>query len=244
MSAPIAQLAWDSAFFGFPIARVAATRLDPPALEAALHACRAQGVRCAYLLLDADDAHGSALAQSAGFVVRDVRVTLERPLEASPAVASVPAPAAVGRIGPAHEHQHAALEALARDAFPHTRFTADPGFPPARCRDLYAAFLRRSLDGGSQRTTLADADAGGFAICHSEPQAGVGTIELLAVAASQRERGLGVALAEAALGAFARSGLQRASMVTQAANVASQRLFQRMGFRTRHAGLWLHRWFE
>jgi RimJ/RimL family protein N-acetyltransferase len=48
----------------------------------------------------------------------------------------------------------------------------------------------------------------------------------------------------AALTAFADAGLSRARVATQAANVASQRLYQRAGFRTSEAALWLHRWFE
>ncbi len=238
MGAPIVPLDWDSAFFGFPIARVTATRVDEAALDAAAGACRAHGVRCAYLLLGADDARGSALAQAAGFVLRDVRVTLERSVPDAPA-------AAPASIAPARPEQHAALEALARAAFADapTRFAADDGFPAERCRELYAAFLRRGLDGAPERVALASADARGFAVCHLEREQGRGTIELLAVAPEQRGRGLGGALVEASLAVFADAGLRRAAAVTQAANVGSQRIHQRSGFRTSDAALWFHRWF-
>ncbi len=239
MSDPIVELDWDSAFFGFPIAQMAARRVDEAALAAALAACRASGIRCAYLLLEGDDAHGSALAQAAGFVLRDVRTTLERRVQA----ADTARPAAA-RIAPAGPQQHAALEAVARAAFAQTRFTADPGFPPERCRDLYAAFLRRGLDGAPERVVLADPAARGFIVCRLDAAAGTGTIELIAVAAEARGRGLGGALVDAALGAFAAAGLRRATVVTQAANVASQRTYQRAGFRTCEVGLWLHRWFD
>lgn len=238
MSAPIAPLDWDSAFFGIPIAQLTATRLDEAGLERALRACRQQRIRCAYLLLDADDARGSALAQTAGFAVRDVRLTFERALAAGDATAPV-----AESIAPARPAQRAALEALAREAFAHTRFLADERFDRARSRELYAAFVRRGLDGGPARVTLTDADARGFVVCRLDRARGDGAIELIAVAADGRSRGLGGALVAAALATFARAGLRRATVATQAANVASQRLYQHAGYRTCHAGLWLHRWF-
>lgn len=240
MSEPIVALDWDSAFFGFPIAQVTARRLDEQALDAAVEACRARGVRCAYLLLEGDDAHGSELAQTAGFVLRDVRVTLERRVE--PGDGTRPGAAATG-VAPAAPQQHAALEAVARAAFEQTRFTADPGFAPERCRDLYEAFLRRGLEGGPERVVLADPAAHGFVACRLDAVERTGAIELIAVAAEGRGRGLGGALVEGALGAFAAAGMSRATVVTQAANVASQRMYQRAGFRTCEVGLWLHRWF-
>lgn len=241
MSAPIARLGWDSSFFGIAIARVTATRLDEATLAAALRACRAQRIRCAYLLLDADDARGAELAQADGFLLRDVRVTLERPLRAAERAASARTSMAIDRARP---EQRAALEAIARDAFEHTRFIDDGGFPRERCRDLYAAFLRRGLDGDGRRMTLASAGSGGFVVCRLDHDEGVGTIELIAVAADGRGRGLGGALVDAAVAAFADAGLDRASVATQVANVASQRVYQRAGFRTREVGLWLHRWFD
>jgi ribosomal protein S18 acetylase RimI-like enzyme len=239
MNAPLERLDWDSAFFGFPIAQVTATRLDAPTLERALEACRAERIRCAYLLLEGDDAHGSELAQAAGFVLRDVRMELERGVE----VADAARPAAAG-VAPATAQQHAALEAVARAAFTQTRFTADPHFPPDRCRDLYAAFLERGLGGAPERVVLADPAACGFVVCRLDAAKRTGAIELIAVAAEGRGGGLGGALVDAALDAFAAAGLRRATVVTQAANIASQRLYQRAGFRTCEVGLWLHRWFD
>jgi hypothetical protein len=62
--AAVRPLAWDSAFFGFPVAQIVADEPTRPELEAAVEACRERGVRCAYLLLDAGDARGSAAAQA------------------------------------------------------------------------------------------------------------------------------------------------------------------------------------
>jgi len=238
MSEPIERLAWDSDFFGFPVARVRCERADEASLDAALEACRRERIRCAYLLLDAADAAGIERARARGFVVRDLRLELERPLAGTEAT-----PPGDDAIGAARPGQHATLEAIARDAFAGSRFFADPAFPRERCRELYAAFLRRGLDGAPARRTLAAGDGGGFVVCRFDAARATGVIELIAVAPPRRGTGLGGALVAAALAAFAAAGLAHAEVVTQGGNVASQRLYQRAGFRTQRAGLWLHRWF-
>jgi len=235
-AARVEPLAWDSGFFGFPIARIHASQPDRRALEDALEACRERGVRCAYLLLDAADARGGEAAQALGFVLRDVRVELERPLAPADAVAAHAADTivAVGR------ERLPALEALVRERFTSSRFFADPGFARERCRELYVAFLRRGVDGGAHRELLAPADDAGCIVCHADPRDGVGTIELVA----SRRRGVGTALVGAAVARFAQAGMTSALVVTQASNVAAQRSYQRAGFRTARSGLWFHRWFD
>jgi len=231
----VRPLAWDSAFFGFPVAQVDAERPDRAALEEAVAACERDGTRCAYLLLDAADVAGGEAAQASGFVLRDVRVELDRPLDGADVGA------ADGRvaIAEAGAGELAALEALARERFASSRFFADPGFPRERCRELYAAFVRRGLSGDPRRWTLAIADASGCIVGHADAQEGTGTIELVAAT----RPGDGTALVRAAVARFAQAGLTRAAVVTQACNVAAQRSYQRAGFRTCHSGLWFHRWF-
>jgi hypothetical protein len=234
MSATVVSLGWDSALFGFPVARIDAEQPEREELEAAVAACERDGVRCAYLLLDAADSRGSEAAQALGFVLRDVRVELDRPLGAAD-VAAADEQVAIAQAGPG---ELPALEQLARERLTTSRFFADPGFPRERCRELYAAFVRRGLADDPQRWTLATADASGCIVCHAAAQEGLGTIELVVAT----RPGDGTALVRAAVARFAAAGLERAAVVTQAQNIAAQRSYQRAGFRTCHSGLWLHRW--
>jgi hypothetical protein len=234
-AAAVEPLAWDSAFFGVPIARIAAERPTRRELEDAVATCRERGVRCAYLLLDADDARGAEAAQALGFALRDVRIELARPVAASDAAAADAACA----IAPVTAARAPALEALVRERFTSSRFFADPRFPRERCRELYVAFLRRGLDGAPERWTLA-ATHGGCIVCHVDPRRARGTIELVVA----RRSGEGTALVRAALARFAGAGATSALVVTQAGNLAAQRCYQRAGFRTSRSGLWFHRWFD
>jgi dTDP-4-amino-4,6-dideoxy-D-galactose acyltransferase len=238
-AAAVEPLAWDSAFFGFPIARIDAARPDRDALAGAVAACARAGVRCAYLLLDAADCGGAAAAQALGFVLRDVRVELDRAVGPEDAAGAAAGNSPVA-IAEARARELPALEALARERFTASRFFADPGFPRERCRELYAAFVRRGLDGDPQRWILASAQERGCIVGHVDPARDLGTIELVVAT----RPGEGTALVRAAVARFAAAGLTRAVVVTQASNVAAQRSYQRAGFRTCASGLWLHRWFE
>ena len=62
------------------------------------------------------------------------------------------------------------------------------------------------------------------------------------VAPEARGQGLGRLLLAAALHYFLESGMTRARVVTQARNIASQRLYQGCGFLIESAALWYHRW--
>lgn len=92
-----------------------------------------------------------------------------------------------------------------------------------------------STTGGGPSGRLGSANRRGAA-------ARLGSIGLIGVGARHRGSGLGAALVAAALDWLAAHGAGRAEVVTQGANVAAQRLYQRAGFVTREVGLWYHLW--
>ncbi len=230
----IADLAWDSSFFGFPIARVTGGVLTSDQLDDVVAQSRKRGVRCLYLL--AEDDRTSLLAQERDFRMCDVRITLDRRLDG---VCGERAQIAIGRACP---EQRQPLDQCVRERFEASRFFTDPRFSNDQARDLFSAFLERGFDAGD-RVTLTDADARGFVICHMQPERGTGSIELIGVVASAEGTGLAEALMHAAHNEFIAAGLGRSEVVTQARNVSAQRLYQRLGYRTRESALWLHRWF-
>ncbi len=232
---PVADLDWDSEFFGFAIARVTSHALTAQEIDGVLAECRRRGVRCLYLLTG--DERTSLLAQDRGFRLHDVRVELDRSLDGHASTRTQFTVAA------ARPDQRRALAAWARERFTDSRFFADPGFDDDRARDLFAAFVDRGFDAHDRRT-LADADGRGFVICRLQPERAVGRIELIGVAPGAEGSGLADALMHAAHDEFVAAGLQRAEVVTQARNIAAQRLYQRLGYRSRRSALWFHRWFD
>lgn len=227
-------LDWDSDFFGTPIGRVCAS--DSISLTSAVEEADADGVRCLYLLWPVADLAGMQAAVSLGFRAYDVRVELSCSLDGDRHRPD--------GVREARAEDEQALVGLARERMRDTRFWADERFPRERVRALYEKWLRRGLSTAPLRRTLVAGEREGFLTCEIDTERGVGRIELIAVAAGKEGAGLGNALVRAAASAFAEAGLERAEVVTQAQNIAAQRLYQRNGYRTSRVDIWLHRWAD
>jgi ribosomal protein S18 acetylase RimI-like enzyme len=240
---PCEYLEWDSRFFGLRIARFRGRRLDVDALARAQAYCREERIDCLYFLADSGSPETHRLAQAAGFQFVDVRVTLERPLAG---YAIRPAPAV-------REHRPSDRERLreiARVSHHDSRFYADPRFARPLCDGLYATWIDRSCDGWADCVLVAEAEGvpAGYLSCHLQSAAGsigqslAGSIGLVAVDGAYRGRGLGGQLVHAACAFFQARGMERATVVTQGRNIASQRLYQRCGFFTSEMQFWYHYW--
>jgi glycosyltransferase involved in cell wall biosynthesis/ribosomal protein S18 acetylase RimI-like enzyme len=226
-------LAWDSEFWGLPVARVVPERLDPAAAERVRRWCDRRGVACAYLLAEAGDAETAAAAREIGFAPVDTRITLER---APAPVAEAPRPAGLVLREP-KDSDRAGLADIARRAHTDTRFYFDPNFSSRRAGEMYVRWVLGGLEDGPARLIVAELEgsAAGYLLLDGEPA----EIDLIAVDAGVRGRGIGGALVAAALDSAA-SGPVR--VVTQARNVAAMRLYEGCGFRVEKTQTWYHRW--
>jgi dTDP-4-amino-4,6-dideoxy-D-galactose acyltransferase len=229
----IERLEWDSSFFGFPIGKVR-EGVGPDEIELAVREAGEQDLRCVYLLAKANDYALLDKAQRNGFLVRDVRIELERE------VAGHRASQTGLRRGSTEDL--ARLSSIARESFRHTRFFADYGFPPDRSAELYVEWLRLGLEGNDGWEALVSDDTRGFVVCRVDRPSGIGSIALIGVASDAANKGLGSALMAGAGALFVGSSLQTATVVTQGNNVKAQRLYQSHGYRTSRTHLWLHRW--
>jgi len=229
---PADLLAWDTEFWGFPVARARGRVLDPEGARRLAAWCADEGVRCAYLLADADDAATAAAAESVGFRAVDTRLTLRREPGPEP-----PPPAGTAAIREAREDDREALKELARGAHTDTRFFFDPRFDRERAAEMYARWIERGLDEPDRHVLVAELDGArvGYVVVAEDPRA----IDLIAVAPEARRRGVGVALVRAAIAERPR---EPTSVVTQARNVGAQRLYHSQGFRLQSAEIWYHLW--
>lgn len=240
---PCEMLPWDTAHFGFAVARMRGDRLTPVFAQAADHWCASSKVRCLYLRARADDPETAHHAAAAGYRLVDVRIDFGYRI---PQIASGgPEPAAAGSTRAAGAEDAAALETIARAAYRLTRFYFDDNFPPDRVSDLYSTWVRRSVAGYAD-AVLATGPAGqpsGLVTCHLPIGDEPGRIGLLGVESHQQGKGVGRALVLGALGWFRQCGVARVEVATQARNVDAQRLYQRCGFLTAQASTWYHKWY-
>jgi dTDP-4-amino-4,6-dideoxy-D-galactose acyltransferase len=229
-------LPWDTEFFGFRIGRLNAEHLDDAGLRAARDWVAAERVRCAYFFGDAECATTLACAHTGGYKFVDLRMEFVLELRGEPAVAP-------REVRPAMVEDLPAIEALCRISHQDTRFFKDSNFPAERARDLYAEWIRR--DFRLHHILVVPGTNGqiaGYITCQTEGSPAIGRIGLVAVSETERRRGLGRILLAAALHWFHTRGCPEVRVVTQASNIAAQRVYQTQGFRTAAANATFHLW--
>jgi len=233
------KLPWDSAFFGINIARVSGDTLNSAQAAAIDTWCAAEKMACLYFLARSDDPATVRTAEEHGYSLVDIRVELERAITQSSALS----PQHFSPVRPATAAALPELESIARTSFTDSRFYADAHFPRDKCDALYVRWVQESVREFADITLIVEQEkqVAGFVTC--KVQNGAGNIGLVGVDARFRGKGLGSTLMQAAVSWFASKGVTRVTVVTQARNIASQRLYQRCGFLTKKVGLYFHKWF-
>jgi dTDP-4-amino-4,6-dideoxy-D-galactose acyltransferase len=231
-------LEWDSSWFGIRIGRVHGRHLTDERAGAAIEWAAQQDVVCLYFLADAADERTVQTAERHGFSLTDVRMELVAALD--PALDG-PLPASIRA---AHEGDLATLTDIARASHHNTRFYVDGRFDRARCDELYARWIERSVAG-----ELADVvwvtEAGGKACGYLTARASSSAearIGLVAVDSARRGCGHGAALVRAATQSYAAQGMSRLAVVTQGRNASAISFYERAGFTVRSVEFWYHLW--
>ncbi|MDX6511108.1 MAG: dTDP-4-amino-4,6-dideoxy-D-galactose acyltransferase [Gaiellaceae bacterium] len=229
-------LEWDTAFWGFPVARVTGV-LTAEEARAADRWCIENGARVLFALVEAADKESRQVAETSGFAEVDSRITLrqaagERRRTRDP------------RIREARDSDREALARIARTAHATTRFYHDPHFDPDRCGELYARWILSACDGAEAILVADDGGCVGYLSLDLDPERGVGRLALLAVESSRQREGLGRALVEAGIELLESRGAHELEVVTQERNAAALHVFERAGFIRDRAELWFHKWYD
>ena len=187
----VQPLPWDTAFFGVPMARLAALlRGDATgdttlaaAVGAALDQCRAAGVTHVAAKVDVADTSAVAVLEAHRFRLMDALVTyISHPRRPLPNLVK---PVGIVRMfEPRDEDQVLDITRQAYAGF-RGRFHLDPHLPPARAAAFYEEWARRCLDGHmADRVYVADAGDGrlhGWAsVKRMEPASTVGGAVIIA----------------------------------------------------------------
>jgi GNAT superfamily N-acetyltransferase len=240
-SAPCETLSWDSEFFGLSMARAVLTRVDEVECDAMLAWCRDHRIDCLYFLCPIAETPTQHLLAEADFQLVDVRVTLVRPAETGTGDVR-------GLTRAAIEDDIPGLREIALAAHRDARFHADGRFDPARCDELYATWIEKSVRGYADHVIVADRDnsAVGYVTIHL-PRAGddgrMARIGLVGVHEKWRNHGIGRDLLRTAADTIRGSDVTATTIATSGKNVAALRLYKSEGFATTDVSLWYHRWF-
>ncbi len=242
MNAPCELLSWDSAFFGFPVARVAGGAMTSHSSYDVLEWCNRAGIRFLYFLAD-DDVASWAAATEAGFKLVDLRVELV--LDRSWPRLPPPALPAGVLLREATADDLPQLLPVAASVHTDSRFFADPGVPREKARELFSVWLRRSVERAiADVVFVAQIEGRAVSYITARMTEGEGSIGLVGVGEGARGRGVGLAMVQRTLEWFAAGNARKVSVVTQGRNIMAQRVYQRCGFLTSSARPWFHRWFQ
>jgi dTDP-4-amino-4,6-dideoxy-D-galactose acyltransferase len=237
--APCELLPWDSQLFGIRIARIVSPSVDDATLTEALSWCREQHVACVYLLVPGDHEPSIRAAEHARFELVDIRVTLATAIEPHPS-------APVTGVRQAQPKDRDALAALARISHRNTRFYFDRRFDTARCDDLYATWILKSVEGELADVVLVshDGDAVDGYVSARVAAEGAGNIGLIAVAPHAQGKGRGRALIASAFDWFRSRGVTHVTVATQGRSARALRFYEQCGFCTASVQLWYHLWLD
>jgi len=235
---PCEHLEWDSRHFGLRIARVSASALlDGHAAEIDDWR-RQEQVDCLYLLAPLDHLPARRLAETLGFHLIDVRITLERTTAGGQ-------PPTFAATRPFCDADLPRLVHLAGTLHRDSRFFVDTGFPEARSRAMFERWMMRACSEPAYHVIVAEVDGGpaGYVACERKHD-GSGQIQLVGVDVTAQRRGLATQMLNDAMAHFARHGVSHVTVVTQATNLAALRLYESLGFLTRAHDAWYHWWAQ
>jgi len=242
---PCEELPWDSAFFGVSIARARTSHLDESSCKVMLEWCGSRRIDCLYFLCPVDDGATQRLLTDHAFQSVGVKVTLSRSVGSDSGRVS-------GQFRPATSDDIPRLRAIATVSHRDTRFYADGHFDPARCDELYATWIEKSVHGYATYVIVADRDgaAVGYITLHLDTDdaaaaaAGTARIGLFGVDERWRGQGIGRDLLRHAVQMLQEEGVENASVVTPGGNTVALTLYTSAGFRRTDVSVWYHRWFS
>lgn len=238
---PIAHRDWDSRFFGFTVGEITDPNAGDDSIFGLLHSCQITGTRLVYWAVpEGRTVNESLLARFGGQFV-DRKITYSRNLvQARPtAVSSSGWRVDEEPSGPAAR----SLEALAVQAGAFSRFRVDPKIPAGKFEELYRIWMERSTLRQIADVVLVAKEAGrigGMVTIALHPTAA--RIGLFAVDPEHQRQGVGRALMAAAHGWMLAHGARKASVVTQGANEAACRLYEKSGHTIESVCYFYHFW--
>jgi ribosomal protein S18 acetylase RimI-like enzyme len=239
----VAQSPLEQERFGVRTAR--AETVTTASLPALLAFCAEQDVQLAIARVPTDDPAAVQALEATGFRLMDTLVTYVFDSERS----ALSGAGGSVLVRPATPDDRDAVVGLASSVFARYggHYHADPRLDRAACDAVYTDWTERSLASrGPDREVFvaADDDAILGSIIMRVGDDGRGRVDLGAVAATARGRGVYPALLAAGVRWCIGRGMPVVAAPTQITNIAAQRAYTRFGFAIESSVYTLHKWFD
>jgi dTDP-4-amino-4,6-dideoxy-D-galactose acyltransferase len=231
-------LEWDSALFGFGVARVSSDRPSVAQVDETLGCLKRSGARLVYWPV-AQALPEDAVTRWGGFLA-DLRTTFAIDFDTLPPEALLPS-VPIEPYVPSMPKTD--LVALAIQSGEYSRFAVDPKVPRDKFEALYMAWINNSVTKELAREVLVLPVGSRLAgMVTLGDKAGRGDIGLIAVDTAFRGRRYGEALTRAAQAWFVANGYRYGQVVTQGRNIAACNLYRKCGYSVETVEHFYHFW--
>ncbi len=235
-------LNWDSAFFGFKVAKILNPILTPDELTGILEELRAGNVSLVYWPSE-DEAEKSRVAaeKCGGFLVDRKRTYVTNLSE------NLNTPSLLFREVEFYGRNQvsADLQNLAIASGVFSRFNVDSHFPRELFRRLYHLWIEKSVQGVDAQRVLVYRSGGRIVgMATVGPQFDRASIGLIAVDPEFSGRGIGTALVYAAKSWAFQNHFSISQVITQAANEAACALYKKCGYNVEKKADFYHFWLK
>jgi dTDP-4-amino-4,6-dideoxy-D-galactose acyltransferase len=233
------KLNWDSAFFGFSVAQITAFAGAGDELTRCLDLMRKDGIRLAYASADLDAVSIAEVIKKGGIHV-DQKTVYRIQVQGRESGVAASDPRISRYDQPVPDEN---LVRLAVEAGVYSRFNTDERIGKQKFIELYTKWIEQSVSHAIAKEVLVCREDG--VVCGMitlGEKDGSGNIGLVAVDASKRGSGLGIALIREAIRWFAAHGYREATVVTQGFNGPACRLYEKCGFTVASSEAYFHFW--
>ncbi|MEA4811396.1 MAG: GNAT family N-acetyltransferase [Anaerolineaceae bacterium] len=232
-------LDWDSAFFGKRIGRVLPKHLSPAEIEEIDNWSKSEGMDCLYFLSASSGGEQIFLITQSGYLMMDIRITLQAVLNSAKPRVSVQTGFSI-----ASSSDIASLRHIASMNHSDTRFYTDTHFERARCDELYATWIEKSVRDPGQKVYIykPEREALGYISTYCTENHSV--VGLVGIAPVCQGKGIGSKLLQRALAGLEEEGSAKAEVVTQGSNIKAIQFYEKNGFKIKSIETWFHKWYK
>lgn len=234
------HLEWDSAFFGFNVAKMTMVDFDEIHFLSTIKILKSKNYRLVYCSLPSAVNIGTDMLRRCGGFLADEKVTYLKKIDGTTLIDK----ASLCSVTPyLFEEPEPTLLKLALESGAFSRFRCDPLFPPELFEKLYYHWMIRAVRKEIAWEVLVVKDMGGTCgVVTLGAKEERGDIGLLAVSSRARGRGFGKCLMRAAEKSFIKHGYAEVQVVTQKRNVIACRLYESFGYRVEKIENVYHFW--
>jgi GNAT superfamily N-acetyltransferase len=243
---------WDSDFFNLKIVKIEILLFSPQTelnerivlLNKLLDEVMKRRFDLLFVRISIDDMLNVMVLEKIGAVLTDILITFHKdPYDPCPIIQMDNIEITEGT-----EEDLPFLCEIARRAFKYDHFHADPLLPTHLCDELYANWVRNSINGLADKVLVArkNRKVVGFITCKIKnltQKYKIGLIDLIGVDLEEQGKGLGKLLVSAAINWF-KPLVSLIYVGTQVRNIRAVRLYTKLGFKPVLAEITMHLWLS